>query len=157
MTSRNDIGPHKPVGPTIHRTYLGPDNTLRGHGALTTVSADHCHVLAQFDDRECGYGYGWHEFALTDFLDSGELRSVGILAAAVTLARETHYHRVSRADVAQRAGCGAGTVNLYFGDMEGLRDAVVAEAVRLGDTDIIAQAIVSKHPAVAGKRVQVLG
>lgn len=83
-------------------------------------------------------------------------RGAGILAAAVTLARETHYHRVSRADVAQRAGCGAGTVNLYFGDMEGLRDAVVAEAVRLGDTDIIAQAIVSKHPAVAGKRVQVL-
>lgn len=47
-------------------------------------------------------------------------RGAGILAAAVTLARETHYHRVSRADVAQRAGCGAGTVNLYFGDMEGL-------------------------------------
>jgi AcrR family transcriptional regulator len=84
-------------------------------------------------------------------------RGAGILAAAVTLARETHYHRVSRADVAQRAGCGAGTVNLYFGDMEGLRDAVVAEAVRLGDTDIIAQAIVAKHPAVAGKRVQVVG
>jgi len=80
-----------------------------------------------------------------------------ILSAATHLAREGHYHRISRADVAERAMCGAGTVNLYFGDMEGLRDAVVAEAVRTGDTDIIAQAIVSKHPAVAGKRVQVVG
>lgn len=82
-------------------------------------------------------------------------RKTTILAAAVSLARETHYHRVSRADVAARAECGAGTVNLYFGDMEGLRDAVVAEAVRTGDTDIIAQAIVSKHPAVAGRKVRV--
>lgn len=80
-----------------------------------------------------------------------------ILHAATHLAREGHYHRISRADVAERAMCGAGTVNLYFGDMEGLRDAVVAEAVRTGDTDIIAQAIVAKHPAVAGKRVQVVG
>jgi AcrR family transcriptional regulator len=80
-----------------------------------------------------------------------------ILAAAVTLARTDHYHRITRGDVAERAMCGAGTVNLYFGDMEGLRDAVVHEAVRTGDTDIIAQAIVSKHPAVAGKRVVVEG
>lgn len=79
-----------------------------------------------------------------------------ILSAATLLAREGHYHHISRADVAERAMCGAGTVNLYFGDMEGLRDAVVAEAVRTGDTDIIAQAIVSKHPAVAGKRVRVV-
>lgn len=84
-------------------------------------------------------------------------RGAGILSAAMTLARADHYHRISRADVASKAGCGAGTVNLYFQDMEGLRDAVVAEAVRTGDTDIIAQAIVSKHPAVAGKRVQVIG
>lgn len=80
-----------------------------------------------------------------------------ILSAATLLAREGHYHRISRADVAERAMCGAGTVNLYFGDMEGLRDAVVAEAVRTGDTDIIAQAIVAKHPAVAGRRIQVIG
>lgn len=81
------------------------------------------------------------------------MRKEQILSAAMQLARETHYHRVNRSDVAQRAGCGAGTVNLYFKDMEGLRDAVVLEAVATGDTDIIAQAIVSKHPAVKGKRV----
>lgn len=83
-------------------------------------------------------------------------RHATILQAATLLARADHYHRISRADVASKAGCGAGTVNLCFGDMEGLRDAVVAEAVRTGDKDIIAQAIVAKHPAVAGKRVQVV-
>lgn len=84
------------------------------------------------------------------------MRKEQILSAAMQLARETHYHKVNRADVAQRAGCGAGTVNLYFGDMEGLRDAIVHEGVAISDTDIIAQAIVSKHPAVKGRTIRVV-
>lgn len=84
------------------------------------------------------------------------MRKNEILEAATQLAREDHYQRIQRAGVAQRAGCGAGTINLYFGDMEGLRDAVVRHAVEIEDTDIIAQAIVSKHPAVKGRKIHVV-
>ncbi len=71
-----------------------------------------------------------------------------ILKAALDLASKQRYDRVTKADIAARAGCGTGTVNKYFKDMPGLRDAVMAEAVATGQHDVVAQGLVDRHPAV---------
>lgn len=73
-----------------------------------------------------------------------------ILARAMELAEHTHYARLTRQQVASATGCGAGTINFYFGDMKGLRDAIVAEAVSKGDPSrIVAQAYLDGHRETA--------
>lgn len=71
-----------------------------------------------------------------------------ILAAALELARTHRYDRLTRGMVASSAGVATGSVNYYFTDMAGLRDAVMAEAVATGDDAVVAQGLVDKHPAV---------
>lgn len=74
-----------------------------------------------------------------------------ILARAIELAEHTHYARLTRQQVASATGCGAGTINFYFGDMKGLRDAIVESAVAAGEPSrIVAQAYLDGHRATGG-------
>jgi AcrR family transcriptional regulator len=75
-----------------------------------------------------------------------------ILQAALDLA-STHpgrYDRLTRSEIAKRANCATGSINYYFTDMAGLRDAVVEAAVATSAHRVVAAAIMDGHPAVAG-------
>lgn len=72
-----------------------------------------------------------------------------ILAVAVSLATNTRYDRLTRAQVAKAAGCATGSVNYYFQDMAGLRDELLTEGVRQRIPSLIVAGIIDKHPAVA--------
>lgn len=78
-----------------------------------------------------------------------------ILAAALELARTHRYDRLTRGPVARAAGVATGTVNYYFTDMAGLRDAVMAEAVATGADAVVAQGLVDGHPAVLAAPAEV--
>lgn len=49
----------------LRGTYTGEDATLLGKTALLRESGDD--LLAQFDDTETGYGFGWYRFPAADF------------------------------------------------------------------------------------------
>lgn len=73
-----------------------------------------------------------------------------ILDAALELSLEQRYDTISRGDVASRAVVATGSVSYYFNDMDGLRDAVVAEAIDQGAWQVVAQALVDRHPLAVG-------
>lgn len=52
----------------VFGTYIGPDYDLAGKTALLLYKDGG--LLAQFDDRLTpnGLAYGWHKFALSDFI-----------------------------------------------------------------------------------------
>lgn len=74
-------------------------------------------------------------------------RNRRVLDAAMELAAERGYERVTRNDVAARAKVATGSVNNAYGTMSGLRDAIMAEAVALGLSGIVAQGLAARHPA----------
>lgn len=78
-----------------------------------------------------------------------------ILDAALELAQEKRYDTISRGDVASRATVATGSVSYYFSDMDGLRDAVVAEAIAQGCWQVVAQALVDRHPLVVNAAPEV--
>jgi AcrR family transcriptional regulator len=73
-----------------------------------------------------------------------------IMAAAVEISRRDSYAVMTRDQVAAHAGVGAGTVNVIFGTMEGLREAVIKHAIANDITRIVADAVAHRHPAVKG-------
>lgn len=75
-----------------------------------------------------------------------EIRKQLILDAALAVARRTHFYYMERKDVAEEAGVSPPLVTIYFGKKDGLRDAVMAEAVRVEDLAVIAQGVMMKHP-----------
>ena len=63
------IGPYTPASETQQMKYVGPDHPrLVGCTALVG-KANHGLglVVAQFDRRETGFGFGWHLFKEEDF------------------------------------------------------------------------------------------
>lgn len=60
------------------------------------------------------------------------------------------YDTLTRRDVAKEVPCATGSINYYFKDMDGLRHAVVVEAVAQGQGRVVAAAIMDGHPGVAG-------
>lgn len=74
-------------------------------------------------------------------------RNRAVLDAAVACAQLHGYRNITRSQVAQRAGVAVGSVNNAYGTMDGLRDAVMAEAVANGPISIVAQGLADKHPA----------
>lgn len=58
-----------------------------------------------------------------------ENRNRAVLEAAVDLAQERGFANITRDLVAERAGVAAGSVNNAYGNMDALRDAVMAHAV----------------------------
>lgn len=77
-----------------------------------------------------------------------------ILGAAVSVARKNGLHRLTRLDVATAAECSTGIVSHHFGDMDGLRAAVVDYAVQHEVIRILAQVRadlpLSKYPSIRG-------
>jgi len=69
-----------------------------------------------------------------------------ILNAALQLAAERGFSRITRSDVAALAGVAVGSVNNAFGDMAGLRDAVMQRAVDTRHAGIVAQGLAAGHP-----------
>ncbi len=73
-----------------------------------------------------------------------------VLAAAVDEARAVGFQWMRRADIAARAGVSTGLVSSAFGDMLGLKRAVLTEAVRIEDAAIVAQGLADGHPIAKG-------
>lgn len=73
-----------------------------------------------------------------------------ILSVALDLARTTRYDKITRADIASRAGCATGSINYYFADMDGLRDAILIEARRTNEWRVVAAGLMDGHSATNG-------
>ena len=69
-----------------------------------------------------------------------------ILNTAVQLARAKPYHQITRQEVSLAAGCGSGTINFHFHSMGGLWNEVVAYAVKHEVLEIVAMALMNRHP-----------
>jgi len=76
-----------------------------------------------------------------------ENRNRAVLSAAIELAQERGFANITRDLVATRAGVAAGSVNNAFGNMDALRDAVMAHAVDEGLVEIVGQGLAAGHPA----------
>lgn len=78
-----------------------------------------------------------------------EQRRLAMLAAALKLSQKPGgFTGLERGPVAAAAGCSASLVNHYFSNMEGLRAAVVKQAVQDKILSIIGQAVVANHVSV---------
>lgn len=73
-------------------------------------------------------------------------RKHSILAAALELAADHGFEKITRDQIAARAECATGLVSLYLGTMVQLRRAVMSEAIRTRNLNVLAQGLVAKHP-----------
>jgi AcrR family transcriptional regulator len=69
-----------------------------------------------------------------------------ILDAAIDMALEVGFNNVRRDAVAQRAGCATGMVNYVYKNMDGLRTAIMEEAIESEHISIIAQGLAQGDP-----------
>ena len=76
-------------------------------------------------------------------------RKAAVLQAAVELCKTVGIDRITRDEVARRAGVGHGTVTLYFNTMIQLRRAVARHGMSEYDPEILAQLLV--HPTFKDK------
>ena len=72
-----------------------------------------------------------------------------IAKAGLSLAEKQGYRLIRRDDVAVKAGVSIGLVTHYFGGMEGLREAVVNQAIASNNLAVMAEALVAQHPAMS--------
>lgn len=72
-------------------------------------------------------------------------RIAEILTAGLKLAEEKGFNKVTRTDVANATGFGAGTINFHFGNMGQLQDKIMREAVRRGVLRVLAQGLIVRH------------
>jgi len=75
-----------------------------------------------------------------------ELRRALILSLALEHAERVGWNTITRGGVAIAANVSAGTVTHYFGTIDGLRDAVLCEAITRGRPRVVAQALSVSHP-----------
>lgn len=75
---------------------------------------------------------------------SPKLRREQILAAAVELAKTDGYHKMTRDDIAKRAGVSTGLVTKYFSTMPALRRDVMRAAVRNNVAEVVAQGLANR-------------
>jgi hypothetical protein len=69
------------------------------------------------------------------------------------MARTRGYARVFKKNISQVLGIGMGTVNYHWKTMAALRAAIVHDAIRNGDKDIITQAVVNRDPVLWRKNL----
>ena len=74
-------------------------------------------------------------------------RKAQIMEAALTLARRNGFESVRMEGIANEAGCVNGLVVHYWGTMSQLRRAIMREAVRIEDLQLVAQGLAVGHPA----------
>lgn len=75
---------------------------------------------------------------------SPKLRREQILAAAVELAKTDGYRKMTRDDIAKRAGVSTGLVTKYFSTMPALRRDVMRAAVRNNVAEVVAQGLANR-------------
>ena len=75
-----------------------------------------------------------------------EIRRDQLLSVALTLAAESHYQRITRDDIAARAGVAPTLISRYFGTMPQLRRDIMRAAVRARNLAIIAQGLAVRDP-----------
>lgn len=68
-----------------------------------------------------------------------QVRKADILDAALTLARVRGYNKITRAEIAQAAGCSASLPSAYFGTINKMRRAIMSAAVARRDIQVVAQ------------------
>lgn len=69
-----------------------------------------------------------------------------ILVIACDMVAKIGMSNIRRDAIARRAGVGMGTVSLHFGDMEGLRHAIMTHAVHTERLEIIAMGLANGDP-----------
>lgn len=75
-----------------------------------------------------------------------EVRRKEILDAAVEVAQERGYLKLTHSKVAAEVVVSPSLVRKYYESKSALRDAVMTEAVRLSITDIVLQGLAAKDP-----------
>jgi len=73
-------------------------------------------------------------------------RKTLILSAALQLAERGGFANMTREAIAARANVSTGLVSQHFGTMKELRRAVIGEAIRCANLDVVAQALAAGHP-----------
>lgn len=73
-------------------------------------------------------------------------RKAQILAAALALCETVSYTRVTRDQIAEKAGCPPTLVAYHFGTVISLRRDIMREAVRAGCLRVIAQGLALRDP-----------
>lgn len=75
-------------------------------------------------------------------------RKAQILSAALKVCESFGYARVTRGQIAERAGCAPTLVAYHFGAMPALRRDIMREAVRVECLPVIAQGLALRDPHV---------
>ena len=69
-----------------------------------------------------------------------------LMSAALRVAARKGYNVMSRADIADEAGCSPGLIPQYFGTMPQLRRKVMRAAVTRKDMTVLAQGLAAGDP-----------
>ena len=75
-----------------------------------------------------------------------EERETELRAAALQVALSVGYKALTREMVAEQGGVSAGLVSRAFGDMEALKQAILAEGCKLGILPIIVEGVLHRDP-----------
>lgn len=78
------------------------------------------------------------------------VRKQQILDAAMIEADKHGYRDITRAGVAERAGCAPALVSYYWGTMKQLHRSIMGEAVRVRHLRVLAQGIIAKDSRALG-------
>lgn len=73
-------------------------------------------------------------------------RKAQILTAALYLAEREGYDRITREQIAERAGVSVGLVGIYFGTMPKFRRALMRAAIQEGRAAVVAQGLARRDP-----------
>lgn len=79
-------------------------------------------------------------------IDDPEIRKQQIVEAALQVALKVGYKKITRKEIAEKAGVSAGLITNYFTPMEILKNEVLILAVRKEIIEIIAQGVGVRDP-----------
>ena len=74
-----------------------------------------------------------------------EVRKSEILAAALELAHEIGYQKITRDALAIKSCCSTGLITTYFGTMNHFRRAIISHAIARHDLQVIAQGLTANE------------
>lgn len=73
---------------------------------------------------------------------------LSMLTAALDISREHGYNRITRQEVARRAGCSEALVSCYLGSVSEIKTRALLHARELGAWDVVSQGVVLNDPAL---------
>ena len=75
-------------------------------------------------------------------------RKSEMLSCAVVLAKEIGYTRVSKDNLAASVKCSPSLIMHYFSTIKQLHRAIMGEAIRRNDLNLIAQGLINQDPRI---------